>query len=296
MFVVAARRGALAFAIIGLTLIGLAWGEPLKEAVRADGPFLRLGVAPNAGAPITEFGLKAVPGNYAGENGLVQEGFGVASRYTPNRRLNETCEAVDAGGMKGVRYVYDCDGPNIAGLHVTREIEPQPGESSLRVRWRVKNKGTETHWLAPWVRNPVVPGASFDTTDRIDLPTFDGVRRIERTGYHPASRNWAALTDPIESITVYGVFDANETHAFLAVWEPARKLAGFQTAFVPRLLKPGEVWETTYRINIVRGMKHVDFATDELAAQVDYQPGKLELFISAVRPISNVYIHASVVA
>lgn len=297
MFMVMVRRGTLVFAaMVGLLLGGLAWGEPLKEAVRADGPFLRLAVAPNAGAPITEFGLKAVSGNYAGENGLVQEGFGVASRYVPNRRLNETCEVFETNGMKGVRYAYDCDGPNIAGLHVTREIEPQPGESSLRVHWRVENKGVETHWVAPWVRNPVVPGASFDTTDRIDLPTFEGPRRVERSGYHPATRNWAALTDPVESISVCGVFDADETHAFLAVWEPARKLAGFQTAFVPRLLKPGETWETTYRLNIVRGMKHVDFATDELAAQVDYQPGKLELFISAVKPLANVYIHASVVA
>ncbi len=271
--------------------------EPLKAPVRADGPFLRLAVAPNAGAPITEFGLQAVKGNYAGDNGLVQEGFGVASRYIPNRRLNEACEVVEAaGGMKGVRYTYDCDGPNIAGLHVTRIIEPQPGESSLRVQWRVENRGSETHWVAPWVRNPVVPGASFDTTDRIDLPTLDGVQRVERSGYYPASRNWAALTDPVESISVCGIFDANETHAFLAVWEPARKLAGFQTAFVPRLMKPGDSWETTYRLNIVRGMKHVDFATDELAAQVDYRPGMLELFISAVKPMADVHIHASVVA
>ena len=40
-------------------------------------------------ASIGEFSLRVTPGNFAGEGGLLQEGFGTPSPYAPNRRLNE---------------------------------------------------------------------------------------------------------------------------------------------------------------------------------------------------------------
>ena len=277
----------------------------LTEDVSAEGKFIKLTIAPTAGATIKEFALRSTPGNFAGEGGLVQEGFGVPSQYVPNRRLNEKLETVERVAnpetaettpTSAWRYSYDCDGPNIRGLRVTRTVELLEDEASVRVRWKVENKGGERHWMAPWVRNPIAAGGSFDAADRIDAPTLSGIQHLQRTGYAAASRNWIAVTDPVESVTVYGVFSADNTHSFLSVWELEKKLCGFQTAFVPRLIAPGESWETTYRLNIVRGLKHVDFATDELAAQLDVQPKKIELLIATVKVLKDVQIHASIVA
>jgi hypothetical protein len=269
----------------------------IAEDATVQGAYLRVVISPNRGGTVTEYGLTALTGNYAGEGGLAQEGFGVASYYVPGRRLNEKLETVENVVDRTVlTYSYDCDGPNIRGLHVTRTMEPLPNEASLLVRWKIENQGDGRHWVAPWVRNPVAPGGKFSPAARIDVPTLSGIRHVNRTGFNPASRNWIAVTDPSANVTVYGIFNADTTHSFLAVWDEEKQRCGFQTAFVPRLMNPGDVWETTYRINAVRGLKHVDFATDELAAQLDYQPGKLLLLLSAVKPLVGLQIHASVVA
>ena len=276
------------------------------EDLTIEGQYLKVVISPQTWGSARGFVLPAVGVNYAGEGGLIQEGFGVGSAYVPNRRLNDVMETVEPGGDHPprrlptvqpptvVRYSYDCDGPNIKGLHITRTMEAFPNEASLLVRWKVENKGTESQWIAPWVRNPVLPGGAFDAADRVDVPTLAGVKHLNTTGYHPASRNWAAVTDPTAGVSVYGVFNADQTHSFLAVWDSETKRCGFQTAFIPRFLKAGETWETAYRLNAVRGLKHVDFATDELAAQIDYQPGKLVLLLSAVKSLQGLQIHASV--
>ena len=268
---------------------------PTAEDLTIEGQYLKVVISPQTWGSAREFVLTAVGVNYAGEGGLIQEGFGVGSAYVPNRRLNDVMETVEPrGDHPVVRYSYDCDGPNIKGLHIARTMEAFPNEASLLVRWKVENKGTESQWIAPWVRNPVLPGGAFDVADRVDLPTLAGVKHLNTTGYHPASRNWAAVSDPTAGVSVYGVFNADQTHSFLAVWDSETKRCGFQTAFIPRFLKAGETWETAYRLNAVRGLKHVDFATDELAAQIDYQPGKLVLLLSAVKSLQGLQIHASV--
>jgi len=285
------------FSMALLCSIAAVTAAPATEDLTIEGRYLKLVISPETWGSVKEFILTAVGTNYAGEGGLVQEGFGVSSPYIPNRRLNDQLETVEPGGAHPtVRYSYDCEGPNIKGLHITRVMEASPDEASLLVRWKVENKGDESQWIAPWVRNPVLPGGAFDAADRVDVPTLAGVKHLSTTAYHPASRNWAAVTDPTAGVSVYGVFNADQTHSFLAVWDSTTKRCGFQTAFLPRFLKPGESWETVYRLNAVRGLKHVDFATDELAAQIDYQSGKLVLLLSTVKSLQELQIHASVLA
>lgn len=283
-----------------LLLMGgvVAWATVVDQEIDVQGEYLDVGIAPGEGGTLGHFAHRGAVGNFAGGDGLLQEGFGVASLYVPNRRLNEQLETLDSIVNRPViTYAYDCDGPNIRGLHVTRTMEPLPDQASLRVTWKVENRGNEAQWVAPWVRNDVAPGGSWDARDRLDCPTPEGIQRINRTAYHLAARNWAAATDPIEKITVYGVFNADQTHSFLTVWEPETALCGFQTAFVPRLFQPGTSWETVYRLNIVRGLSHVNFATDEFAVQIDYRDaGSLEVLIAAAKSISDTIIDARVLA
>jgi hypothetical protein len=268
----------------------------MTEDVKIQGQYLNLVISPQTWGSAKEFVFPALGVNYAGEGGLVQEGFGVGNMYVPNRRLNEKLEKIDSASHPTLQYSYDCDGPNIKGLRVTRVMEASPDEASLLVHWSVENKGTEAQWVAPWVRNPVSPGGSLDPSDRVDIPTFAGVRHVNMTAYYPASRNWAAVTDTAACVSVCGVFNADQTHSFLAVWDPDTKRCGFQAAYIPTMLKPGDVWKTAYRLNLARGLKHVDFATDELSAQIDYQSGKLVLLLSSVKKIDGLQIHSSVIA
>ncbi|HUW60472.1 MAG TPA: DUF4091 domain-containing protein [Candidatus Bathyarchaeia archaeon] len=280
------------------SLLALAAGGVIVgDEVRVEGDYLTLLIAPGEGGAIAELGLRATVGNFAGQGGLLMEGFGVGSYYVPNRRLNEQLEVDEAITERPVLYYsYDCDGPNIRGLHVIRTMEPIPDEASIRVQWKVVNKGDESQWIAPWVRNSTAPGGKFSTGDRIDIPTRHGIIQADHTGYYTASRNWISATDPIEQNTIYAVFNANQTHSFLTLWEPDRKRSGFHTAFVPQMLEPGGVWETTYRLNAVRGLKHVDFASDEIAVQIDYKPGQLVLLVATAKVLKNVHIHTSIVA
>jgi len=293
-------RGYMRFLVVSacLTLGGVsAEALPVEDEVTIEGEYLRMLIAPNEEGTIAEFGLKAAPGNYAGEAGLLEEGFGVASAYVPNRRLNEVLEIADEIADRPVlRYSYDCDGPNIDGLHVTRTMEPIPNEASLRVRWKIENKGNKRLWVAPWVRNAVAPGGTFGSGDRMDFPAVTGIEQADRTAYYVPSRNWIAATDPIEQTTIYGVFDADKTYSLLTLWDLDEKDCGFQVAYVPRVFAPGDVWETCYRINVVRGLKHVDFASDKIAVQLDYASGEIVLLISAVTPLKDIHIRASVMA
>jgi len=273
-----------------------ATAEPIAEQALAQGQFLSVTLPQDLGGRISEFRIKSAAANLAGELGLLNEGFGIASPYIPSRRVNEKLEqtAGEAGAVTWL-YSYDCEGPNIDGLHVIRTIQPLADEASLRVVWRIENKGNQSHWIAPWVRNDAAPGGVFSANDRLDIPTTSGLHRARRSGYYPAARNWIAATSPAELTTLYGVFNADQTHSFLGVFEEQKNKCEFQTCFVPRLLNPGDAWETTYRINAVRGLKRVDFASEEIAAQLDYAPGKLVLLISSVKPMSTVSIYASVV-
>jgi len=267
------------------------------------GHHVALGMSPDEGGVLHTFGLLATPTDFAGDNGLLQEGFGVGSFYVPNRRLNEKMEALETVLDRPVLlYSYDCDGPNIQGLKVTRRMELQPDEASIRVTWTVKNAGAERQWVAPWVRNDVTPGGSVSERDRLDVPAPTGIIQPKQATYYPAARNWIAFTDPIEQETLYAVFDANHTFAFLAepyaaptADKPLARM-GAQTAFVPFLLEPGGTWETRYRLNIVRGLTHVDFATDQFAMQADYADGTLTLLFSPVAEMPDLQINAHIKA
>ncbi|MBI2435375.1 MAG: hypothetical protein HYV26_21170, partial [Candidatus Hydrogenedentes bacterium] len=288
------------FACFLLLLLGniCAGAAVLTEDAAIDGQYLHLEMRPNEGATIHTFTLLGTGNDFAGEGGLLQEGFGVASHYLPNRRLNEKLEALEEFTERPVlRFTYDCQGPNIQGLHVVRIMELMPNEASVKVVWRVENRGKEGQWVAPWVRNELTPGGAVDEQDRWDLPTFQGIIQPNSTKWHPASRNWYAATDPARQETLYCVFHADQTHSFLVLWDeegPNRR--AIQTAFVPFMLEPGGAWETTYRLNFVRGLQHVDFATDELAAQIDYAPAKLSALFSPASALPGLEIVARVMA
>ena len=274
-----------------------AFAAPVTEDVEVPTPYYTMRVAPGDGAGVELFRLNASKMNQAGHDGLLLEGFGIGNFYVPNRRLNEALTVLDAVKNKPVlQYTYECDGPNISGLKVTRTMEPLLDQASVRVKLRVENAGADDQWAAPWVRNELAPGGSLDPNDRIDVPSLDGIVNAERSAYYPAARNWVAVTDPGTKETVYAVFNCDAAFAFLALRDEEQKYCGFQTAFVPRLMKKAASWETTYRLNAVRGLRHVNFATDELAAQIDYADGKLNVLVAPARALPGVTIKSSVVA
>ena len=274
------------------------WGQTVTEDAEIQGQLLDITVPAGFGSPIERMLLKATGNDLAGPEGLLFEGFGVGSDYVPNRRLNERLAVgADSAGNPQLRYIYDCDGPNIAGLRVTRIIEPLPREASVRVRWRVENRGEDAQWVVPWVRNDFTPGGAIGASDRLDLPTMDGLLQATDTGWHAAARNWAAATDPVARETVYAVFDAEDTFGFLAeTGAPGRPAARVQTAFVPRRMDPGDSWETVYRVNAVRGLEHVNFAASEMAGQVDYEDGALVLRLAAATLLPDLRLDAEVVS
>lgn len=292
--------------LVGVLCVASSFGAatPVDEEVRIEGKRLVTVIDPRVGAAISQLFLAGTERDLAGEIGLLQEGFGVGSFYVPNRRLNTRMEISDAvTGKPQVIYTYDCDGPNIKGLSVTRLVEPILDEAAVRVTWRVENKGSETQWVAPWVRHDVAPGGSAGRGDIINVPGLTGIKTVgaadnNASAYYPASRNWAAVTDPQALETVYAVCNADQLHSVLALYEPDDSVVGAQTCFVPRLMKPGDVWETVYRIGVVRGLQHIDFATDELAAQLDFdaQQRRLILHLASVKALPAVTIEARVMA
>jgi hypothetical protein len=256
-----------------------------------ENQYLSLTPAPG-GAVATGLSLKSVAGNQAGPGGLFQEGFGIPSPYIPNRRINEKSQVT--GNIW--QCSYGCEGPNIDGIEVVRTIEPIKDEASLRVKWRIENKGKQSQWMAPWIRNSVQPAGTPDAADRIDLPTFDGIIAAKSTGYHALTRNWMAATDPNAMVSVCAVFNCDHAHSGLAIRDMSGAQCAFQAALLPKMLQPGDVFETNYRLNVLRGLKRVDFASQEIAAQVDYAQGKLLVMIATVKPLQEVQIHASILA
>ena len=225
--------GWLAVAILFLPLVPAVFAQSLADDdVQIQGNFLEWYFAKDNGGILSSLHITGGTTNLAGEEGLAQEGFGVGSHYVPNRRLNEKLEMLEQASAKPMlRYQYDCDGPNIQGLHVTRLMEPLPDECSMRITWTIENKGKESQWISPWVKNDVRPVNPI----RIDLPTLNGVIVPQREAYYPASRNWAAMTNTQTGDTVYTVSHADHTHAFLALQNDGARRRACRPP-VPRIL------------------------------------------------------------
>jgi hypothetical protein len=269
----------------------------LKDDVDITGNYIQVKLSPNDGGVVDVMRLLTGSPNAVGANGLLLEGFGIPSHYVPNRRINEKLESLDEYKDRPVlRFSYDCEGPNIEGLHVTRIMEALPDEASMRVTWMIENKGADAQWLSPWVRNDLQPGGMRGAEDKITFAALEGMVSANRTGWYPAARNWIASTDSTTTETVYSVFHADQTHSFLTLWDEEGAGRGFQAAFAPVMLKPGGTWKTVYRVGIVRGLKRVDFATDELAVQLDAVDGQLVALLAAVKPLKGIRIDASIVA
>ena len=159
-----------------LVALSIAHAAPVTEDVEIPANHYVFRVAPADGAGVEMFRLNSSKMNQAAHDGLLLEGFGIGNFYVPNRRLNESLEVLDTIKDRPVlQYTYDCDGPNIKGLRVTRTMEPLLDQASVRVRLRIENKGTEDQWVAPWVRNELAPGGKFDANDHIDVPSLDGI-------------------------------------------------------------------------------------------------------------------------
>lgn len=286
-----------AFVIVVSALLSLTYGAfcdvIADDDVHIQGNFLEWYFAQDDGGILSALRILGVDANLAGEEGLAQEGFGVGSHYVPNRRLNERLEMVEQTSSRPMlRYQYECDGPNIKGLHISRIMEPLPEESSMRVTWTVENKGDENQWIAPWIRNDM----RVDSAARLDLPALSGIIVPDKEGYYPAARNWAALTNSKDRSSIYIVTHADHTHAFLALNSGKETPGAVQVNYVPRFLKPGEAWTTLYRLNVARGLEHVDFACDEFAMQLDYKEGRISALFAPAKPMENVHIEARVLA
>lgn len=256
------------------------------QPAEVQGRYLRVDVDPGRSGVLRRFGLTASVSNLAGAGGLLQEGFGIFRPETSALRLNTQVSTSEPG-----LWVYRYE---TGGLRVERRMETLPNEASLRVTWRVENMSGETRWLTPWVQNDVAPGGRVTVDDRLDLPTLDGVIHPRTPGCFAASRNWAAATDPIERETWYAVFRADQTYAFITRYGSNAAAFDVQTVLMPGRLAPGETWRTTYRISAVRGLRHVDFATDELALQLDYCKGQLMALLAGVRHLPSLELQARI--
>lgn len=285
---------------LSLCLLTTGWGAcqtpastPIASIIDIKNEILSLRVDPTKDGTVSGFTLLATGDNLAGAEGLFMEGFGVANPYVPNRRLNAWWDrSNEYPDRQSYRFSYDCDGGNIAGLHVERIMDLFPDVASVRMTWRISNRGQQRQWLAPWVRYPVWAGGA---EIRLDIPTLDGIVQAKRAAYWPASRNWVAVTDPAKKVTLFAVFHAENLHSVLSFGEETGE-TGFQAALVPRLIEPGTTWETSYDVGAVRGLSHVDFVGGGIAAQIDYATGKLVLLLASLKPMDGIQIHAQVVA
>ncbi|MCX8064671.1 MAG: DUF4091 domain-containing protein [Candidatus Hydrogenedentes bacterium] len=299
MAIVRIKRILLPFIFVFSTLIlgEKVYPELITNPVEIKNNFIWLKINPENEGVITELGLISPPDNISGPLGMFQEGFGVGSFYVPNRKINEKWELIPRNdNIKELRYTYDCEGPNIQGLSVTRTILVYPQEAGITVRLKVMNKGSESQWIAPWVANSINPGGKWTESDRLEIPTTDGIIRVTQSGHYLASRNWASYTDPELLTNVCLIFHAEQIHSFLAVWEPQENKQGVQTWFTPMVLKPGDEWNTIYKLSIMRGLSHLDFASEEISAQLEYNntDGKMTLLLSPNRSLNNMYIKARV--
>lgn len=269
----------------------------VDEPVEITGRLIKATLEPDGGGSLSAFGLISSANAMAGDDGLIVEGFGVPNPYVPSRRLNEKLEVLEEYTDRPViRYSYDCEGPNIDGLHVTRLMELYADEAAVRVTWTIVNNGKERQWVAPWVRSAITPGGKAGPEDRADVPTLDGIINAKDVLFHTASRNWCAVTDTTTKETFYNIFHAAHTHAFLIARDNDYPAIGVQASFVPRLMKPGDTWETKYRVGAVLGLAHVDFACEEMAAQVDYVQGKVVLLMAPAKSFPGMTIHPKITA
>jgi hypothetical protein len=291
-------RSALILGIqfVAVILLTIPAQAQVKEPIDITGTQTRVVIGPEFGATVEYFGLTATATNMVGGNGLLQEGFGLANFYIPGRRINENLDLPErVTNRPAARYEYDCEGPNINGLHATRIAEPIPDTSSLRVAWRIENRGKESHWVIPWVRNDWAPGGAIDASDRLRLPTEYGIRDVMVPGMYRPARNWAAATDSTTKETIYGVFNADDAYAFTALFDSRAQHFGLRTVFTPRMMRPGDVFETGYRINLVRGLDRVDFASDVCALQIDYEADQLAVLFAPVQGATDLEIDATII-
>ena len=281
--------------IAGTTLAESASAAPVTQDAMVEGNLIRVFLSPNGHGTLEELTLLSTGHDVSAGDGLLLEGFGVPSAYVPGRRFNESLTIDEAITDRPVlKYSYDCEGANISGLHIERTIEPMLDEASVRVKWKLEHRGKEQQWVAPWIRNEVAPGGLFEANDRIEIPTLDGIRRVTDSGWFPAARNWIAATDAQSKESVCLIFNSDIVHAFLAEYDLDSPYCAMQTAFVPRIVAPGDVWETEYRVNLFKGLSRIDFATDELAAQVDYVNGTLEVRLTSVKPMPAMQLEARI--
>ncbi len=272
---------------------GVSWAQ--SPSIDLEGRWSVVSLDSARDGLVTRFALKSTNHNFAAGPGLIDEGFGVGSFYVPSRRLNsKTLPSEKSAGHPIVTTTYECDGANIDGLNITRVVEPHLDGAQLRVSWSVVNKGTEEQWVAPWVHQTVSPGGTPEGGDRVDVPTVNGIRRMTESGYHLAARNWAAVTDAASGETFCTIFNADLLHSFLIECDPSLGWYGLQGNLLPRVFKPGESWQTVYYLTIVRGLAHVDFASEELAAQIDFKGDRLEVVLASAIPLPACEISAGI--
>lgn len=269
------------------------WAEVVTEDATIQGRFLEFTVQADAGAPVTHLGWTGRDTEYVGGDGCFQEGFGVPNDYVPNRRLNEYAETT-SGTTPTLVYRYEGDGPNIRGLRIARTLMFNPEETVIRVDWQVENAGDEAQWVTPWLRHDIEPGGKVGKEDLLEAPTTEGLIVPQEPRFYPAARNWVAATDPVSKDTIFAVFDAEQLHSFLLVPSSGDAPFGVQAWYVPRYQAPKTSWHTTTFLGMVRGLSHVNFASEELLVQLDYQGNVLTAIFASTKTLNDVQIKARI--
>ena len=196
---------------------------------------------------------------------------------------------------------------------VRKVFELAEGESALRVSWQVRNTGAVPREISPWIASRVMPGRNIDrhsTFSYVRLDVDRGRRIVlkhqsiglKAGGYALPARPWFAISDPLEKVSL--VFEMEWAKLnWLYTRRPRAVNAGmsrmpleFCWGCVPVELEPGQTWQTSYRLHVLRGLERVDWFSGSCALAIEpnvQQPGKgdaLTLFLAASRDLGSTRI------
>ena len=156
--------------------------------------------------------------------------------------------------------------------------------SSLRVIWEITNTSDQPREIMPWVLNRAMPGREVDRhcvysyvaqgNEKVTL-THGNLGTATFNGFTLPARPWFAITDPLEKVSLVWSFEWEKLNWFgvnriRAVDSGMGKVPlEFEWAYAPVELSPGETWQTTYQLTVLRSLERVDWFSQGYAASFD---------------------------
>jgi len=188
------------------------------------------------------------------------------------------------GELATGRYALEkSDGKIVATLRtsdgrweVAKTFGLRDGESTLRVRWSVKNTGDGAREVAPWLASRVMPGREYDRycnwscvkleTDKGGVNALASASLGTRApGSLVPARPWLAVTDPLKKVSLVFSMEWAKVNWF-SLARPGKVNAEgglipaeFIWGYVPVELASGETWQTGYALTVLRGLERVDW-------------------------------------